>query len=126
VVGVLDPGTSEALSDPKGPQYAFLQGLRELGYLEGQTIHLEYRFAEFQWHRLPALAAELVQLKPEVIVTGTGQGGRAAKQATTTIPIVQAVGGDLEELGLVASLARPGGNITGQSLREIESWQANA
>ncbi len=120
VVGVLDPGTSETLVDPKGHQYAFVQGLRELGYIEGQTIHLEYRFAEFQWDRLPALAVELVQLKPEVIVTGTGQGVRATQQATTTIPIVQAIGGDLEELGLVASLARPGGNITGQSLRDRE------
>jgi putative ABC transport system substrate-binding protein len=120
VVGVLNPGTAEILSDPKGVQYAFLQGLRELGYIEGQTIHLEYRFAEWQWDRLPALAAELVQLKPEVIVTGTGQAVLAARQATTTIPIVQAVGGDLEELGLVASLARPGGNITGQILRDRE------
>jgi putative ABC transport system substrate-binding protein len=121
VVGVLIPDTAEALSNSKGGWwYAFVQGLRDLGYIEGQTIHLEYRVAEYQWDRLPALAAELVQLKPEVIVTGTGQAVLAARQATTTIPIVQAVGVDLEELGLVASLARPGGNITGQSLRDRE------
>ncbi len=70
--------------------------------------------------RLPALAAELVQLKPEVIVTNSTQAVLAAQQATTTIPIVQAVGGDLAELGIVASLARPGGNITGQILRDPE------
>src|SRR5256885_16685809 len=79
VVGLLSPATSEALSDPKRGLYAFLQGLRELGYVEGQTIRLEYRFAEWQWDRLPALAAELVQLKPEVIVTGTGQAMLAAR-----------------------------------------------
>ncbi len=99
---------------------ALAQGLHQLGYVEGQTIHLEYRFAENQWDRLPALAAELVHLKPDVIVTHTGQGVLAAKQATTTIPIVMAAGGDLVELGLVPSLARPGGNITGQILGGLE------
>jgi putative ABC transport system substrate-binding protein len=120
VVGVLYRGSSETFLNPKESWYAFLQGLRDLGYIEGQTIHLEYRFADDQLERLPALAAELVQLKPDVIVTGTGQGVQAARQATTTIPIVMAVGGDLVESGIVASLARPGGNITGQILRDLE------
>src|SRR6266571_506340 len=78
VVGVLGPGELSADSDPKSGLSAFRQGLRELGYVEGQTIRLEYRYAEWQWDRLPALAAELVQLKPEVIVTGTGQAMLAA------------------------------------------------
>ena len=95
VVGVLSPATSEALSDPKRGLYAFLQGLRELGYVEGQTIRLEYRFAEWQWDRLPSLAAELVQLQPDVLVVNTTPGALAAKQATTTIPIVVAVSDDL-------------------------------
>src|SRR5262245_15149046 len=120
VVGVLEPGTSETLSAPKGYQYAFVQGLRDLGYIEGQTLHLEYRFADEQFDRLPALAAELVQRKPDVIVTGSIPAVLAAKQATATIPIIMAVGGDLVELGIVASLARPDGNITGQILRGLE------
>jgi putative ABC transport system substrate-binding protein len=121
LVAVLRPGYPPTPSDdPRELLNVFRQGLRDLGYVEGQTIRLESRFAEFQWDRLPALAAELVQLKPDVIVTGTRQGVLAAKQATTTIPIVQAAGGDLEELGLVASLARSGGNITGQSLQDVE------
>jgi putative ABC transport system substrate-binding protein len=99
---------------------AFGQGLRDLGYVEGHNIRLAYRYAAYQWDRLPALAAELVQLQPAVIVTNSTQAVLAAQQVTTTIPIVQAVGGDLEELGLVASLARPGGNITGQILRDSE------
>jgi len=104
VVGVLDPGTSDALSDRKsGRLYAFLQGLRELGYIEEQTLHLEYRFADEQWDRLPALAVELVQRKPDIIVTGSIPAVLAAKQATTTIPIVLAAGGDLVALGHGAS-----------------------
>jgi putative ABC transport system substrate-binding protein len=99
---------------------AFRQGLRDLGYVEGQNIRLEYRYAAYQWDRLPALAAELVQLKPEVLVTNTDQAVVAAKQATTTIPIVVAVADDLVALGIVASLARPGGNVTGQILRDHE------
>src|SRR5882672_5342522 len=81
---------------------------------------LEYRYAAYQWDRLPALAAELAQRKPEVLVISTTRAVVAAKQATTTIPIVVAVAGDLVELGIVASLARPGGNITGQILRDHE------
>src|SRR5438128_134764 len=74
VIGLLRPGEPSADSDPKSSLSAFRQGLRELGYVEGQTIRLEYRFAEWQWDRLPSLAAELVQLQPDVIVTNTTPG----------------------------------------------------
>jgi putative tryptophan/tyrosine transport system substrate-binding protein len=124
LVGVLRPNYPPDLSPPSDALVlafnAFGQGLRDLGYVEGQTIRLEYRYAAYQWDRLPALAAELVQLQPAVIVTNTTQAVLAAQQATTTIPIVQAIGGDLAELGLVASLARPGSNITGLILRDLE------
>jgi putative tryptophan/tyrosine transport system substrate-binding protein len=94
---------------------AFRQGLRELGYVEGKNIIIEWRYAEGKADRLPALAAELVRVKVEVIVT-TGPGPtRAAKEATTTIPIVFAQDVDPVASGFVASLARPGGNITGLS-----------
>jgi putative ABC transport system substrate-binding protein len=99
---------------------AFRQGLRDLGYVEGQSIRLEVRFAEYQEDRYAAFAAELVQLTPDVLVTNTTPALLAVKQATTTIPIVMAVGGDLVVLGIVDSLARPGGNITGQILRDRE------
>ncbi len=92
---------------------AFRQGLRELGYVEGQNIAIEYRWAEGKFQRLPDLAAELVRLKVDVIVTGAPPAPGAAKQATSTIPIVFAVTGDPVAEGLVASVARPGGNITG-------------
>ena len=92
---------------------SFRQGLRELGYVEGQNIAIEYRFAEGRPELLPALTAELVRLKVDVIVTGGPPAPEAAKQATGTIPIVFAVAADPVAVGLVASLARPGGNITG-------------
>ena len=92
---------------------AFQQGLRELGYVQGQNIAIEYRFAEGRPERLPALAADLVRLKVAVIVTGSPPAPEAAKRATSTIPIVFAVIGDPVAQGLVASLAWPGGNITG-------------
>ena len=94
---------------------AFRQGLRELGYVEGKNIVIEYRYAEGKLDRLPALAAELVRLKVDVIVTGGPTATRAAKEATTTIPIVMAQDNDPVGNGFVASLARPGGNITGLS-----------
>jgi putative tryptophan/tyrosine transport system substrate-binding protein len=90
-------------------------GLRDLGYVEGQTIVFESRWAEFKFERLPALAAELVRLPVDVLVTHGPQGVRAAKDATSTIPIVMARMDDAEEHGFVASLARPGGNVTGLS-----------
>src|SRR6266446_3756818 len=94
---------------------AFQQGLRDLGYMEGQNMRIEYRCGDFQHEQLLALAAELVRLPVDVLVTA-GPGALAAKQATTTIPIVFAVLADPLGEGLVASLARPGGNVTGQSL----------
>jgi putative ABC transport system substrate-binding protein len=94
---------------------AFRQGLRELGYVEGKDIVIEYRYAETKLDRLPALATELVRLKVDVIVTGGGANTRAANEATATIPIVMAQDIDPVGNGFVASLARPGGNITGLS-----------
>ncbi len=92
---------------------AFRQGLRELGYVEGKNIVIEWRHAEGKADRLPVLAAELVRLKVDVIVTGGAPGTRSAKEATVTIPIVMTQDTDPVGNGFVASLARPGGNITG-------------
>src|SRR5262249_61566847 len=94
---------------------AFRQGLRELGYVEGKNIVIEYRYAEGKFDRLPDLAADLVRLKVDVIVTSGPRPTRAAKEATVTIPIVMAQDTDPVGSGFVASLARPGGNITGLS-----------
>jgi putative ABC transport system substrate-binding protein len=94
---------------------AFRQGLHELGYVEGKNILLEYRWAEAKFDRLPALAAELVSIKADVIVTAGTQPTIAVKKATSTIPIVVGSAGDLVGAGLVASLARPGGNVTGST-----------
>jgi ABC-type uncharacterized transport system substrate-binding protein len=94
---------------------AFLQGLRDLGYVEGRNVALEYRSAEGKLERLPALAAELVALEVDVILVGGTPHALAAKQATKTIPIVFAAVADPVESGLVTSLARPGGNVTGLS-----------
>ena len=99
---------------------AFQQGLRDLGYVEGQNIAVEYRYAEGQLDRLPALAAELVQLAPDVIWLHSTAAMLAAKRTITTIPVVVGVATELEERGIVASLARPGGNITGMDLRLSE------
>ena len=92
---------------------AFRQGLRELGYVEGQNIAVEYRFAEGRPERLPEFAAQLVALKVDIIVTPNPAGTQAAREATRTIPIVMLGVADPVGSGLVASLARPGGNITG-------------
>jgi ABC-type uncharacterized transport system substrate-binding protein len=94
---------------------AFRQGLRELGYVEGKNIVIEWRYGEGKLDHLPALAAELVRLKVDIIVTGGALPTRAAKEATSTIPIVMAQNTDPVGSGFVASLARPGGNITGLS-----------
>jgi putative tryptophan/tyrosine transport system substrate-binding protein len=94
---------------------SFRQGLRELGYEEGKNIAIEWRFADGKLDRLPALAAELVRAKVEIIVTGGSAPTRAAKEATSTIPIVMANESDPVAIGFVASLAHPGGNITGLS-----------
>jgi putative tryptophan/tyrosine transport system substrate-binding protein len=135
VVTVAQGISSEAQQPKKIPRIGFMigtspsiipdrieglrQGLRELGYMEGKNIVIEYRVAESQVERLPELLSELVRLKVDVIVTG-GIINRAAKEATTTIPIVIAFDVDPVANGLVASLARPGGNITGLSARYPE------
>lgn len=93
---------------------ALKQGFRDLGYIEGQNVIIDFRWAESRNDRLPALAAELIGLEPDVLVT-SGSGTRVLKQATTTIPIVMAVSADAVASGLVASLAEPGGNITGST-----------
>src|SRR5262245_14091931 len=94
---------------------AFRQGLRELGYTEGQNVVIEIRYAEGNLDRIPELVAELVRLKVNVIVSATEQGIRAAQKATQTIPIVMAATGDPVQSGFVTDLARPGGNITGST-----------
>src|SRR5712691_3710423 len=103
------------LTDPEGALLwgAFIQGLRELGYVEGQNITIEHQSSEGKYERLPGLAADLVRLKVDVIVVPAPQNARAAKEATRTIPIVMAGSVDPVADGLVTSLARPGGNITG-------------
>jgi putative tryptophan/tyrosine transport system substrate-binding protein len=109
-IGVLRPTSAD------NPYTAsFRQGLRDLGYVEGKTILVEYRFADGKYERLPELAGDLVRLKVDVIVTD-GPGTHAAKQATKSIPIVFAVIGDAVLDGIVPSLARPGANLTGFSL----------
>jgi putative ABC transport system substrate-binding protein len=92
---------------------AFRQRRRELGWGEGRNLLVEYRYAERQFARLPALAAELVRLPVDVLFATTPQGAQAAKQATTTIPIVFELLGDPVAMGFVESWARPGGNLTG-------------
>jgi putative ABC transport system substrate-binding protein len=106
-------------TSPRGPHGAFVdafrESLRERGYVEGKNLTIEYRWAESNYDRLPALADELVRLKVDLLLTHGTPGSRAAQGATTTIPIVIAIAGDVVATGLVQSLARPGGNITGSS-----------
>ena len=99
---------------------AFRAGLRDLGYIEGKDIEIVFGWAEGQYDRLPALVAELLQLNVDVIVTHAAPGAFAAKKATSTTPIVITAIGDLPDLGLVESLARPGGNLTGLSFFNAE------
>jgi putative tryptophan/tyrosine transport system substrate-binding protein len=107
VTGVLESPETRVLLD------AFRQGLRERGYVEGQNIVIEYRAADGKLERFPGLATELVRLQVDLIVAANTPAARAAQQATTTVPIVTPVMGDPVGDGLVASLARPGGNIMG-------------
>ena len=109
-IGFLGLPTADSL--PKRPE-AFRAGLGDLGYQEGRDFVIEYRWADGNYDRLPALLADLIRLKVDVIVTHGTPGVLAAKQATTTIPIVMAVVGDALGSGIVSSLARPGGNVTG-------------
>ena len=99
---------------------AFRQGLRDLGYVEGRTVSLEERSANGRTDRLPSLARELVRMKVDVLVTITSPGVRAAREATSTIPIVAGAVDDAVEQGFVASLAHPGGNVTGVSWLNTE------
>ena len=99
----------------QGPLAAFRQGLRERGWVEGQNIVIEVRYAEGQVDQLPALVAELIRLKVDIIVTTSSATTWAAKDATKSIPIVMAVSADALGEGLVTNLARPGGNITGMT-----------
>src|SRR4029453_7785422 len=116
VVAFVNAGSSDA---PLGA--AFRKGLNEAGYVEGQNVTVEYHWLDGQYDRLPALMAELVRRRVAVIATpGGGAAARAAKAATTTIPIVFGVAEDPVKLGLVASLARPGGNATGINLLSAE------
>jgi len=118
-VGVLEPDYPPMVT-PQSCSVRFRHALGELGYQEGQNIMLEYRYAENQLDRLPALAAGSVQRHPDVLWTSSSRAAQALKQVTTTIPIVVAVAVDLVEQGLVESLARPGGNLTGLDTRYLE------
>jgi putative tryptophan/tyrosine transport system substrate-binding protein len=123
VIGLLDPRSPDALADRLR---AFRQGLKEIGYVEGENVIIAYRWAENQMDRLPALAAELVSRQVAVIVTSGGPAASfVAKAATTTIPIVFGSAEDPVRIGLVASLARPGSNLTGVNFlnRELAAKQ---
>jgi putative tryptophan/tyrosine transport system substrate-binding protein len=118
-IGFLLPGGPRTTA-VRGQLEAFRQGLKEYGWFEGQNINIEYRYAEGREDALPRIAAELVQLPLDVLVTEGTAASRAAKIATQTIPIVMATSTDPVGIGLVASLNRPGGNITGPSLQTGE------
>src|SRR5262245_35289721 len=116
-IGFLSPATRSGHAHLAEP---FLAGLRELGYVEGQNLAIEYRWADGKFERLPELAAALVRLKVDVIVSAVTQASLAAKNATGTIPIVMLAVGNPVDSGLIASLARPGANITGTSVMSDE------
>jgi putative ABC transport system substrate-binding protein len=110
LIGVLEGASAKSMAERYD---AFRAGLRQLGYVEGRNIRIEYRYADGFLDRLPALAAEIVRLNPTVIVSAPVPANLAARKATSTIPIVMANGADPVSFGLVESLSRPGGNVTG-------------
>jgi putative ABC transport system substrate-binding protein len=118
VIGYL--GAQSAELDYKNVTIPFLQGLKETGYVVGQNVAVEYRYAENQFDRLPALAADLVRRHVAVIVATGTTTALAVKAATTTIPVVFFAGGDPVAMGVVASLSRPGANLTGVAILEAE------
>src|SRR5262245_40184667 len=117
VIGFLHPGSRDPNVDRLR---GFDRGLKEVGYVEGENVAIVYRFADGPARRLPEVAAEPVRRRVAVIVTTTGRGPLVAQAATTTIPIVFAVNEDPVNLGLVASLVRPGGNLTGVNFLNAE------
>src|SRR5215470_11248395 len=122
-VGLLSAGVSSVLGQQGTPLQSFLQGLRDLGYVEGRSLIMEYRWAEGHPDRLPELAADLVGAHVDVIVTAGTPATYAAMQATKTIPIVVASAGAGVEKGIVASLARPGGNVTGLTFQNPNAFK---
>jgi putative ABC transport system substrate-binding protein len=118
VIGFLNPQSPDAYAEPLRGLH---QGLKDSGYVEGENLAIEYRWGDNQIDRLPALAADLVRRRVAVILTTGGpSSARAAKAATTTIPVVFNIAADPVDLGLVASLARPGGNLTGITFLALE------
>ena len=122
-IGVVLPAEPTSPTEPNAS--AFRQGLRDLGYVEGQNVAIEYRYAHGRTERYAELVGELVQLKVDVLVAG-GNASYAARDATKTIPIISVAAGDMVGVGLVTSLARPGGNITGLSINLGEAGKSAA